>query len=213
MTNKKYNLKSPRFKDISGQVFGRWSVLGYAGNNEQGTALWSCRCECGTVRAVAGERLRRGHSLSCGCLQLDTAQKHGMSYRTEYKIWSNIKQRCFNPKNCNYPNYGARGIRVCASWLESFESFLHDMGARPTPTHSIERKDNNGDYSPDNCCWATQKEQTRNRRNSHFLILNGESHTVSEWAEITGIAKGTITSRLMRGWPDERILTKPVRSK
>lgn len=136
-----------------------------------------------------------------------TAGKHA----PEYTIWTNLRSRCNNPKNNRYALYGARGIRVCARWETDFLNFLEDMGRRPSPEHSIDRVDNNGDYTPENCRWATRKEQSRNRRSSCFLDFNGETKTAAEWSELTGISRSTIHARLKSGWSIEQTLTQSVR--
>lgn len=132
-------------------------------------------------------------------------------YASEYAIWSNIRARCRNQNNPNYAKYGARGIRVCARWEADFINFLEDMGRRPSADHSIDRIDNSGDYTPENCRWATRKEQCRNRRSSKFLVFRGEEKTAAEWSEICGVSQGTLYQRLKSGWSVEDALSKPVR--
>lgn len=132
-------------------------------------------------------------------------------YSPEYSIWMNLRMRCNNPGNNRYALYGARGIRVCARWEEDFLNFLEDMGRRPSPDHSIDRVNNDGDYTPDNCRWATRKEQCRNRRSSKFLSFKGETKTVAEWSELLGVSQGTLHARMKAGWAVEAALTTPVR--
>jgi len=122
-----------------------------------------------------------------------------------------MRCRCYNENDKGYKNYGARGIKVCARWLESFENFIADMGHKPTPKHSIERMNNNGDYCPENCKWGTRKEQNSNRRNTRRLEYNGENLTVAEWSEKTGMQYETILSRVKKGWSPSDIIGKPVR--
>jgi hypothetical protein len=131
-------------------------------------------------------------------------------YSSEYSIWANIRARCNNPGNTSYPKYGARGIRVCERWRADFLNFLEDMGRRPTPDHSIDRIDNDGDYAPENCRWATRKEQCRNRRSSKFIEFRGQTKTAAEWAELSGVGQRLLHWRLRRGWSVERALTEPV---
>lgn len=131
----------------------------------------------------------------------------------EYIIWRNMRGRCSNPGNNRYATYGARGISVCERWDRDFLNFLEDMGRRPSPKHSLERIDNDQGYFPENCRWATRKEQARNRRSSRFLDFNGQTRTSAEWSELTGISQGTLHARLKSGWPVERALTQPVQGK
>jgi len=129
----------------------------------------------------------------------------------EYRAWVQMKGRCLNPSQPNYKYYGARGIRVCDRWLHSFEKFFEDMGPRPAPGYTLERRDNDGDYTPENCYWATWLQQARNRRRNRAITFNGETKILSEWAEAIGISVGTLYARISRGWSVERALTIPVR--
>jgi hypothetical protein len=129
----------------------------------------------------------------------------------EYEAWASMKKRCYNPRSPYYKDYGARGIRVCVRWLEGFEYFYDDMGPRPGNDYSLDRIDNDSDYEPENCRWADRITQSRNRRNNHVLTVNGIAKTITEWGEITGIHRRTITSRLNRGWHPEDAITIPVR--
>jgi hypothetical protein len=133
-------------------------------------------------------------------------------YAPEYAIWNNLIARCTNPNNSRYARYGGRGIVVCERWAADFVNFLADMGRRPSPAHSIDRIDNDCGYGPDNCRWATRKEQCRNRSSSRFLEFRGEAKTSAEWAEDLGIGQSTLHFRLKQGWSVERALTQPVRA-
>jgi hypothetical protein len=134
-------------------------------------------------------------------------------YSPEYSIWMNMRSRCNNPKNNRFATYGARGIAVCRRWEVDFLNFLTDMGRRPSPKHTLERIDNDQGYFPENCRWATRKEQARNRRSSRFLEFDGQTRTSAEWSELTGISQGTLHARLKAGWPVERALSEPVQGK
>lgn len=151
-----------RFVDLTGKTFGRWTVLRRTENKGVRSA-WMCRCECGNERAVVGNNLVRGITVSCGCHRKEVLIKHGYTGRSEYSSWQGMKDRCLNPNSASYPDYGGRGIMVCERWL-SFENFLEDMGPKPSKKYSIERIDVNGDYEPGNCKWATQTEQNHNLR-------------------------------------------------
>lgn len=131
-------------------------------------------------------------------------------YSSEYSIWMNMRARCANPNSNRYEMYGGRGIRVCARWREDFLNFLNDMGRRPSLDHSIDRMDNDGNYTPENCRWATRKEQCRNRRTSRFLSFRGEEKTLAEWCEITGLPVSTVHARIKSGWTPDDALTKPI---
>jgi hypothetical protein len=125
----------------------------------------------------------------------------------EQRCWAKMIQRCVNPRSNSYHNYGGRGIRVCARWLKSFDNFLADMGPKPSPKHSIERRDNDGDYTPSNCCWATRHEQHRNMRRNMWITLDGVTLCLKDWARRTGMDQMTIKGRLRRGWSVKDALT------
>lgn len=149
------------------------------------------------------DRLARNVTHIRGC----TYRTHGKTGTPEYKAWGAIIQRCRNEKDRRYKFYGARGIYVCERWM-SFENFYADMGDRPSEKHSIDRIDNDGPYAPENCRWATRREQYLNRRGLHIISVNNESHCVSEWARRSGISRNTIFDRLARGWSEQDAVTK-----
>lgn len=210
--------KSHRRIDITGSVFGKWTVISfshYRRTGSSGCPMWNCICHCGTERVVSGTSLRTGHTASCGCIKRETTARrntsHGRSKTHLYMIWKHVNQRCYNPNAVGYKNYGARGIGVCQRWRgrDGFSNFEKDMGARPSKKHSLDRIDNNKNYSPKNCRWATRKMQSRNTRRTKILTFNGESLCVRDWEVRLGFKRGIIRSRLKKGWTIEQSLTIP----
>lgn len=135
---------------------------------------------------------------------------HGQAHKPIYSVYCNMIERCHYPKDHNYKNYGARGIKVCDEWRQSKKAFFDWAYANGYKKGlSLDRIDVNGDYTPENCRWATTKQQSNNKRTSHYVVINGEKHTISEWAEISGILKSTLRERILRGWEGERLLIKP----
>jgi hypothetical protein len=205
---------STSFKNLSGLRFGRLLVLGYVGlTNKRST--WLCLCDCGTERKVAGSSLGN-NTKSCGCLAREelaerNRRKNGPPLKShpEYWIWDSMRRRCLNPQDASYPGYGGRGIGVCPSWAKSFEAFLADMGKRPSSSLTLERIDNDGNYEPGNCRWATRAEQSRNRRNNVFLEHNGRRMIAADWAKETGLSKSCIERRVRRGMSVAEALTRP----
>jgi hypothetical protein len=199
--------------DLTGQRFGRLQVVGPAHVDRHGNRHWSCRCDCGTEITKVRGNLVNGWTKSCGCLQREVGKNnrtHGMRHTPEYEAWCNMRGRCFDPKNSAYKRYGGRGIMVCKRWLK-FENFIADMGLRPSPKHSLDREDNDGNYTPKNCRWATKKQQNDNTSQNRWLTLHGVTRTISDWSKHTGIRRLTIGWRLDRGWSAERALTTPTR--
>ena len=186
--------------ELTGKKFGRWTVVSEAGRGKRRAVTWLCRCECGTQKVISGNNLRSGNTKSCGCLSQELSSRrnrtHGMYGTPVYKVWIRMRNRCNNPNNTAYKDYGGRGIKVCTRW-DSFETFYADMGERPKGL-TIERIDNNGSYEPTNCKWATTTEQHRNTRTNRMIKYGGESKCVSAWAEELGIKYSILYGRLNR---------------
>ncbi len=205
-----------RFKDLTGRQFGKLTVIRFAGRGDHGRSMWLCRCSCeaATETVVAANNLKSGTSTSCGCSrkgrtgQTNPCFRHGGIHSPEYRCWYGMIRRCRDDNDPNWHHYGGRGIKVCDQWQgkKGFANFLADMGPRPSPKHSIDRLNVNGNYEPDNCAWRTWKEQERNRRNNRTLTHRGETLCVSEWAERLGIKPATLYKRLEYGWSVERTL-------
>ena len=176
MADQKTFIKSQGNKpitDIRGMAFGRWTVIGYAGKSGL-KHYWECRCKCGTVKKVLRSNLFAGISKSCGCHKKEILHhlkaKHyaaSGSKTTEYRTWVAMKRRCYSPNSTGFKYWGGRGIHVCDQWLKSFEAFLSDMGKKPSPKHSLDRINNDGNYEPSNCRWATNTEQRNNTRRTN----------------------------------------------
>jgi hypothetical protein len=167
--------KHPHTRDLTGRSFGRLTVVAFAGVQEIGPrdkhTLWRCKCSCGRITNVTTSRLNYGWTTSCGCRQREASGengkknlRHGQIKTAEYYAYHAMKQRCLNPNYHHYKNWGGRGIKICKRWLDSFEAFFTDMGPKPSRHHSLERRNNSGNYSKANCRWATAKEQASNRR-------------------------------------------------
>lgn len=178
--------------DITGCKFGRLTVLEKNGKDNFGQVIWKCRCECGNTTFVRSYHLRSGHTKSCGCLERETKTLahtiHGKRNTRLYEIWAGMKSRCLNPSIREYKWYGAKGVVICPEWLNDFQAFYDWAIAHGYADNlTIDRIDNNKGYSPDNCRWATKKEQQNNRSNNRFLTYNGETHNISEWAKKFGV--------------------------
>ena len=204
--------------DLTGQRFGRLIVTERAESltSPCGSkrARWICQCDCGNTVIVAAKELMRGDTKSCGCLQRDRTAEvsttHGMKKTKIYHVWIDMKQRCLNPNNYRYSDWGGRGITVCNEWheFEPFRDWALAHGYQDGLT--IDRIDNNGPYSPDNCRWITAQAQQFNKRCNIVLTHNEKTQTLTEWAHEVNISPSTLSARLRAGWSLDRALTEPV---
>lgn len=214
-----------RIKDLTGRRFGRLSVLEISHTHTkpcgQKMPMWKCACDCGVEKVVSAGGLLNNGTQSCGCLHREKFHHtiHGCAKSTgwtpEYRCYAAMLQRCLNQKSKDYPGWGGRGIRVCHRWLNGengmhgFECFLADMGERPK-RHTLHRVENDGNYEPSNCIWATGKVQGNVKRNNRVLTAQGKSMNLGEWAEHSGIASGTIAARIKGGWSVEEAVSIPT---
>lgn len=206
------NKRGSKRIDRTGELYGEWTVLKFSHLDERRAVCWECKCSCGTVRTIVGSDLAHGSSKSCGCKIVT----HGMTGTPEYRAWLSLRQRCYNKKNKNYPNYGGRGITVCARWRETSQNFLDDMGLRPSKLYSIDRINVNGNYEPENCRWATKTVQVNNRRCSGNATYthNGKTLTITEWSKESNIAYDILYSRLVIcEWSIEKTLSISIHHK
>lgn len=205
-------------KDITGQRFGRLIALGPVGRTSHSEIMWLCQCDCGQTTIVRAASLRK--TQSCGCLTREVAvalgTKHGMFDKPIYNVWVHITQRCTNPKNKSYKNYGGRGITVCDEWLNSFESFYGYVSSLPDygkEGYTIDRINNDGHYEIGNVKWSTATEQARNTRHNRLLTFNGKTQCVTAWEDEMGLNRHQIYWRLHKGWSADKAISTPSRKK
>lgn len=200
-----------RTRNLVGERFCRLVVLSKAVGTR--ASRWRCRCDCGNETEVVHSDLLSAHTRSCGCLHSDVTRQisttHGKSHSRAYHTWTNMWARCGNPNSADYHRYGGRGIAVCDRW-QSFEVFYSDMGD-PPPGRTLDRRDNDRGYSPDNCHWATVTQQNRNRVDTIFITIHGTRKSLPEWCEIYAIAHMTAYRRYARGMDPVEAVTRPVR--
>lgn len=204
----------PAPKDITGQRFAKLLVLRYSERRSPSNKrmVW-CKCDCGTEKELIASNLTSGMAKSCGCLIGESAKerftKHGYRSHPMYHRWAGMLKRCYDPKNAEYKNYGARGIKVCDRWRDSFWDYVADMGLPPSKDASVDRIDNEKDYSPENCRWATKKEQTINRRRTKMITFNGETLCIADWERKLGYSQGSLKGRIARGMTPEQAVAVP----
>lgn len=204
-----------RIKDLTGQKFGRLTVIRHIYVQKRPYSRWLCKCDCGNEVIVLTADLNRGHSRSCGCATrerlIERNTVHGCSKESLYNVWKDMRQRCCNKNSTYYNRYGGRGIKICEEWndYKKFREWALNNGYAENLT--LDRIDVNGDYCPENCRWADWEMQQNNRTSNHRITVNGETHTIAEWARINGINPGTIMSRIGYGWSEEDAVTEPRR--
>lgn len=207
--------------DETGNRYGRLVVIRQALPDEVTQKCrrvqWMCKCDCGKTAVTAGTYLRTGKTKSCGCLEKENLQiiaqshkTHGLAGTSLHRIWGMMIQRCENPNLERYPDYGGRGIKVCQRWRESFQAFAADMGPRPSPKHTLNRKDNDGDYEPSNCVWSTAIEQANNTRANRTVIVRGEKMTLTQaYRRFSVVSWTALWMRIKKGWSIENALLTP----
>lgn len=202
-----------------GDVFGHLKVIERAGSDKWGSSVWQCLCDCGKTVVIRGGHLTAGKSTSCGCSRgREGAEKsrqknirHGMKQTRLYRIWCAMKSRCLNQNNTKFEIYGGRGINVCDAWRGDFTAFYEwSMSHGYRDNLTIDRIDRDGNYCPENCRWVSQKVQQNNRSNNHIITANGQTKTISEWADKSGLSAKTIQTRLQRGWTEGLAATSPL---
>jgi hypothetical protein len=208
MSKRKVN-ENIGYIDLTGKKFNKLLVIKRAGVNRDGKALWECLCDCGKTTVTFSYRLKSGKTASCGCLQTEALIRrntiHGFATVghkcSEFNTWMNIKQRCYNPKNDRYTDWGGRGIKVCRRWLgkNGFINFMADMGPKPSKNHSIDRIDNDGNYTSSNCKWSTRKEQASNTSKNRWLSHNGTTMILTDWAKSLKCQESGIQYFLKKG--------------
>jgi hypothetical protein len=201
-TRKRY--KTP--PELEGLPIGRLVML----KPDGGGPMWQCQCACGKLKQVSYLSVLSGATTSCGCYRTERQTKHGMSHHPSYKVWDAMRSRCYRKNNPHYKNYGGRGIVMCAGWKTNFANFWKDMGPSYKAGLELDRVDNNGDYTKENCQWVTHTQNNRNKRGNRLVKTPWGAITIAELAERTGIAYKTLQERARKGkgWPDISNLPK-----
>lgn len=224
MAENSATIRHHNFQDMTGQRIGRLLVVECVVRQKKKT-LWRCRCDCGAEVISSRSRLLERRIKSCGCyVRIPNRLAYvegasGQSIRPEFKIWDAMITRCKSPLHDAYKYYGGRGISVCDRWVHGdgknsgFDCFFLDMGSKPTSKHSIDRyPDKDGNYTPENCRWASVKEQANNKSNNVWITVNGVTKTMTQWAEASGIPYKTVHNRIrVGGWSPQDAVTIPPR--
>lgn len=204
-------------EDITGKKYGKLTVIEQSGKDKHNNILWKCQCECGNVTSVSGYRLRNGVVKSCGCFRKEFPAKrfrrHGLRHHPLYVIWVDMRRRCETEKDCRYKDYGGRGISVCEEWHD-FQTFYNwAIKAGYKEELSIDRIDNDENYTPQNCRWATREEQANNKRNNRPICIDGETKNLFQWCRQYNINPSTVITRINRGWSEKDAITKSTRKR
>lgn len=204
-----------RDTNLVGKRFGRLVVTHFICVNKHKNKVWDCLCACGTHIQATTNQLQTGHTKSCGCLRKEVAtcffRKHSMKHTRLYNIWCGMHNRCQNPNNMDYSNYGGRGISFCNEWKDFLPFYDWAISNGYTDKLTLDRIDTNANYCPENCRWVDRIVQGNNKRNNLYLTYNGETHTAAEWGRITGISRQVIRDRIKKyKWTVEKALTTPV---
>lgn len=209
--------------DLAGERYGKLTVLEYSHTDPKSRkSFWKCRCDCGNTTVICASNLRSGNTVSCGCGEIENRKRlmkvfyeehfrHGEAYSRIHRIWAHMKERCSNPCSKNYPQYGGRGISVCDEWRgpNGFEAFFDwAMSSGYSDDLTIDRIDTNGNYTPQNCRWATPTVQANNRRTNRLVTINGETKSLAEWCRIYGKNYQTVYCRIEAGVDPEEALTR-----
>lgn len=198
----------PKLIDISGERFERLLVIERA-DVPKLKPHWLCECDCGRRVVVNGSDLKLHKHRSCGCLHAEwvasNMTRHGLSKHRIYGIWQGMLRRCEVPSFKKFENYGGRGIKVCERWRK-FTAFAEDMGLPPTKSHTLDRINNDGNYEPENCRWATDTEQRNNRRDTFSLTFDGQTMSITQWADRLNTRPGSIKWRLQKGYSVDEVL-------
>lgn len=217
------NMKSITWSDlpakahnVRGERFGRLVAMEPVYIDSWKQVFWRCKCDCGAIKDIRGKHLWSGKIKSCGCFRVENSRtaftKHGYARKNQisptFASWSSMIDRCRNRNNNAYDRYGGRGITVCDRW-KKFENFLADMGERPAQL-TLERRDNDKGYSPDNCYWATYKQQGRNTCRNRVIEMDGTARCLAEWAEMYKVNSDLVWNRLRLGWTPLKALTEPI---
>jgi len=221
------------FKDISGLRFGMLLVIGIYDKRKGKKIRWICKCDCGNTSTPEAYSLMSKKTKSCGCYIREITRKrnitnnpvkygkenHGFKHGgpklhpAEYQVWVDMRRRCYRVNHKSYKNYGGRGITICTEWLDNFPQFYADMGKRTSDQHSIDRRNNEKGYTPENCHWATIKEQLNNRRNTIFITANGRKQSLSAWSGEINVPYARLRARVRYGWSGEEIINTKLGEK